>query len=875
MPGSIVKSIHKVHFTGILLSSLIVFVSVSFLIWNSAKNMNQKRLMLISEMINIKIQENTDFLNRNPNHPEKLKKLLQPYLKKIIQYCPPDFTIGFYSKNANRVIIEVSNNRLIKHNPYVLPCDKSGRYSWKIKKPFYTLVWSKTRRNWILKCDTPLVINGQVIGHSFANITLFSLISLYHSLTIGILVVILLSVGVVILTNQSLDRKIRTNVQHLLGLNNNLNFIFDYEEFHQIAQFYQQSLKDIEKAESYKTEILSNFPWGYAIINSAGMIVDINKNGATALGVNPEDVIGTTANGWDAVLWTIQNKTPVSQEYKLVNQKNGAKKYFYSYCFPINLNFGETGAMNWFLDITQSKQLEESLRNEQERLLITLRSIGDGVIATNKNGQIILINDAAEKITGYKQDEAIGELLEKVLYVIDDHTSEPIDYNSFYNDKLRTRLLSKNLVLINKDLQELSVFLNCTPIHSSTEENTGMVLVFRDITEKLKTDKELLKSEKLESLGILAGGIAHDFNNILAAIIANIQLATFKLQKGDSIEKYLNATVEITQKATNLTKQLLTFAKGDTLVKKSTSIDQLIQDTAIFVLHGSKVKCIFNMDKDLWNVDIDEGQIGQVIQNLVINAKQAMPKGGVIRIAARNVFLDSENYQPGKYIKLTIKDNGMGISRENLNRIFDPFFTTKNEGTGLGLATSYSIIKKHDGYIEVDSQTGVGTSFFIYLPASSNEIKEIYPVNETIAASNDGFRILLMDDEEMILKVVGETLAYYGHLITQAKDGREAIEKYQKELESDHPFDVVIMDLTVPGGMVGQEAIAHLRDIDPNVKAIVSSGYANDPIIAEYERYGFCGVVAKPYKFDELIRTIERVVSKNQLKLDLGFSKMH
>ena len=257
---------------------------------------------------------------------------------------------------------------------------------------------------------------------------------------------------------------------------------------------------------------------------------------------------------------------------------------------------------------------------------------------------------------------------------------------------------------------------------------------------------------------------------------------------------------------------------------------------------------------------MDEGQISQVINNLIINAKQAMPKGGVIKIIAENIVIDTDNrFNPGKYIKISIKDQGIGIPRENLTKIFDPFFTTKKDGNGLGLASAYSIITRHDGYIELESQRYIGTTFYIYLPASDTSRIEIETRNE-VAATGEGYKILFMDDEEEIRNSVGEMLSFYGYQVVPTKDGAEMIEEYKRAMNDGDPFAAVIMDLTIPGGMGGQEALAYLRDIDPKIKAIISSGYANDPVMAEYERYGFTGVVTKPYEIDELNEVLTKVL---------------
>ncbi len=522
------------------------------------------------------------------------------------------------------------------------------------------------------------------------------------------------------------------------------------------------------------------------------------------------------------------------------------------------------GLSVYLRDISDSKLMEASLTTERELLLVTLRSIGDGVIAADNTGKVILMNKTAERLSGWTQKEAFGEQFSKIFYVIDDHTSEP------YED-LVARTINNNemirldtAVLITKDLKELFINSNCAPIKSISGENIGLVIVFQDITEKLKTETELLKTEKIDSLGILAGGIAHDFNNLLAGILANLQLAQIKLEHGNDIKKYLNETVETTRKASELTKQLLTFSKGGAPVKQAASIADLIKDTVNFCLTGSNIKSIYKINEDLKTVEIDAGQISQVLNNIVINAKQAMPKGGLIEVYAENTIIENDlRYQSGQYVKIIIKDHGIGIPRENLFKIFDPFFTTKPSGSGLGLATSYSIIKKHDGYIEVESVEDVGTSFFIYLPASGIKPDQNGPKPEPTQTGHG--RILLMDDEEMIRKVVGEMLTYFGYQVVLAKDGNEAVEIYKSTSENGQPFDVVIMDLTIPGGMGGQEALTHLLAIDPEIKAIVSSGYANDPIIAEFQKYGFAGVVIKPYKFDELSKILTKIISKGNI----------
>ncbi|HEX2955134.1 MAG TPA: PAS domain S-box protein, partial [Bacillota bacterium] len=526
--------------------------------------------------------------------------------------------------------------------------------------------------------------------------------------------------------------------------------------------------------------------------------------------------------------------------------------------FPI-----EDGLAVFASDISNRKRLEKALLEERERYLITLGSIGDGVIATNSQGQIVLMNEAAERLTGYNAQCCVGRALKRVFYVIDDKTSEP--FTGTLNKVLFSGVTfyADQAVLVTQDLMEVPIAFSCAPIKNSFGQIIGAVIVFKDLSERLKTEMELQKTQKLESLGILAGGIAHDFNNLLAAILLNTELALHLWQKGENIQKLLTQTISTTYKARNLSAQLLTFSKGGAPIKKTMSIKDLLKETVSFVLRGSSINCVYEIASDLQLVEIDEGQIVQVLNNLIINAKQAMPRGGTITVSARNV--DKTTEQPrGKsttYIEIAIKDQGIGIPKEYLQKIYDPFFSTKSDGTGLGLATTYSIIKRHGGLIEVESQVNSGTTFRIYLPASAQTTVESLAHKE-VAASSRKLKILIMDDEEGIRNSVGEMLLNYGYDVVTSADGQETIILYKQSFQSGEPFDVVIMDLTITGGMGGQETIAHLRDIDPKIKAIVSSGYANDRVLSEYERYGFKGIVEKPYTIGTLIEVIDQVTKQ-------------
>ncbi|HEX9023061.1 MAG TPA: ATP-binding protein [Geobacteraceae bacterium] len=382
------------------------------------------------------------------------------------------------------------------------------------------------------------------------------------------------------------------------------------------------------------------------------------------------------------------------------------------------------------------------------------------------------------------------------------------------------------------------------------------------IAEKRRMEEELFRTRHLESLGILAGGIAHDFNNLLTAILGNTSLAKMLVEPGSKVCARLAEVEKASIRARDLTQQLLTFSKGGAPIKKVTSIADVICDSARFALRGSTSRCKFEIAEDLWPAEVDEGQISQVISNIVINADQATPEGGVVLIKVENTLLREGqivNLRPGKYIRVSLADSGAGIADEHLAKIFTPYFTTKQKGSGLGLATSYSIVNKHGGVIMVESKVGVGTTFSIYLPASEGDLpKKEMTVECGLTGSG---RILIMDDEESVRCTAGEVLMHAGYQVTYADDGAQAIDSFTRARETGESFDAVILDLTIPGGMGGKEAVQRLLEIEPRTKAIVSSGYAHGPIMADFREHGFMGMIAKPYQADELCRVVKEVMN--------------
>jgi len=508
-------------------------------------------------------------------------------------------------------------------------------------------------------------------------------------------------------------------------------------------------------------------------------------------------------------------------------------------------------------DITKRKQVEEELRESEERFRVIAETATDAIVTVDENMEIVFANYAVTDIFGYRVEEILGHSLAILM-------PEDLGERLILAFKKYLKTEKKSISWKNNRFPGLKKDGQIIPLEISFNEFvkddhhffTGMI---RDATDRQRLEAEMLRSAKLESLGNLAGGLAHDFNNFLSSIMLNVGTARLKAGKGEEIRDLLQAAEQSIHKAKGITQQLLTFTRGGEPVKSSMSLQPIIEESVKFTLHGSKTIPRFDLPDDLWPAEVDPGQINQVINSLAINAVQAMPRGGHLTIRGRNVTIKKGDPRtvlaPGNYVEVAFKDDGVGIPPESLDSIFDPYYTTREEGTGLGLFSVFSIIERHGGWITVKSEVDRGTTFTFYLSAAAEE--EVAVTSSDIMKGSG--RVLIMDDDDTIRLGMTALLGELGYEVETTADGEEAIERYGEALKSDRPFDAVILDLTVPGGMGGAETIERLKELDPRVKAIVSSGYSTDPIMANYQKYGFKAVLPKPFQPAELSRAMEQV----------------
>ena len=612
-----------------------------------------------------------------------------------------------------------------------------------------------------------------------------------------------------------------------------------------------------------------------------GTIVSWNPAAEAIFGFQREEIIGLSIlmlleegyrDSYQKGLEDISYGDPGNHPIQRPLELTGLRKTGESFPLEISLTSWKVGLDTHYgfilRDISDRKRLEQSLVAEKDRLVTTLQSLEEGIITTDREGRITFFNPLAEQITEWAHQDALTRPLQEV-FRLSNEASQHEDEATLQFSSASSVLTEPNapLQLITKHGLQRTISMRETPIRDHSSHLMGTVIVFHDITDQHRHQDEQQRISKLNSLGVLAGGLAHDFNNLLTTILGNVFVAKLQMIPQDPLAQNLEQAEHACLRAKELTQQLLTFAKGGTPIKTSVVLGDLLRKSTIFALSGSSISCHFDIPNDLWPLDADASQLRQVIQNITINARQAMPQSGHFSIRVENVALNTQSslpsptLSPGNYVKISFEDQGTGIKDQDLPNIFDPYFTTKPGASGLGLATAHSIIQQHQGHISVHSEIGKGTTFTVYLPSSYSTVN----IDPQVIPKGRG-RILVMDDEQSICRMVEDALTQFGYEVTVAQDGQAAIDVFSVALASGRNFDAILLDLTIPGGMGGKEAIQHLRRLDPHVKAIVTSGYSDDPIMSDFQGYGFQGILVKPYKIIDLAKTLESLCSSPNSK---------
>jgi PAS domain S-box-containing protein len=512
-------------------------------------------------------------------------------------------------------------------------------------------------------------------------------------------------------------------------------------------------------------------------------------------------------------------------------------------------------------EVYKRKEIEDGLIESKERYKklsqqfnALLDAIPDNIILVSPDLKVVWGNKAAAVSVGAQPEDLVGRQCYELWFNRDSMCENCYAMRSFNSGGEEVEEVKP---------QDGKIYdTRAYPIKDKSGEVTNVIVVAKDVTEKRRIEDELLRAGKLDSIGVLAGGIAHDFNNMLAAISLKIAHAKLLVNSDEKVFTKLTETEEALSVAKTLPQQLLAFSKGAMSLRKIIPIQKILQTSVNMALSGSGCKCELLLPDDLWSIEADEGQIIQAFNNIFINADHAMPNGGIIRVSAENITAIKEAYPfltAQEYVKISVADEGAGIAAKHIEKIFEPFFSTKAKGSGLGLAIVHSIIKKHNGHVSVESKIGSGTTFHIYLP-SCKEDKNIETIDDNIALKCS-YKVLVMEDEDNIREELCSLLKRRGYIAEEAKDGSEMLEAYKNAMHSSQPFDAVIMDMVIRGGMGGMAAIKALIELDPHAKAIVASGYFSEQIIDDFKKFGFKGAISKPYNIEDLQRLLNSAIT--------------
>ncbi|GAB4486120.1 MAG: hypothetical protein OHK006_13470 [Thermodesulfovibrionales bacterium] len=647
---------------------------------------------------------------------------------------------------------------------------------------------------------------------------------------------------------------------------NDLGFIGVISDITERRRF-EQALKESE--EKYR-DLFDSSTDGIFILDMDGNFLDANRTAYERLGYTREELLALNIKTLDDPKFApdVPERLRQIREKGMAVFESGHRRKDGT-TMPVEVNsrlYDYKGRPVYFSvirDITSRKAAEERIRQSEEFIRSILDTVDEGFIVVDRDYRIMTANKAYCGQAGRVCEDIIG----RKCYEVSHNSSRPCYDEGEECAVKKAFATGRPHAVLHRHLDAgghgIFVETKAYPITDGSGSVVSVIETINNITERHLLEEERLKTQKLESIGTLAGGIAHDFNNLLQGIFGYISMAKMTITDRERASAMLEQAEEALHLAVNLTTQLLTFSKGGKPVKKLLRLRPVIENAVKFALSGSHTDYVLASPADLWTVEADGGQVAQVIQNIVLNANEAMAGRGTVEISLNNKEFAEGAYlglpAGGRFVEIAIRDTGIGIPAQALGRIFDPYFTTKQRGSGLGLATSYSIVRNHGGVIEVKSEVNAGTVFTIYLPAADDAVDDPGRTAPAASETRKG-RVLVMDDEEMVRNVAGEMIRALGHEAETAADGREALELFVQARDKGTPFDIVVLDLTVKGGMGGEETMRRLREIDPGVVAVVSSGYADSPVMANYRDYGFSAVLDKPYQVANLKKCLAELL---------------